>query len=97
MKIRPISDLVFIRLDQMEDTFGDTAIVRPDVAKSRPMWGTVVAVGSGKQVGVNEWIKMEVGVGDRVCVPWRTGADSEIDGVHGVIVRYDDIMAIETE
>jgi co-chaperonin GroES (HSP10) len=97
MKIKPYNDYVFVALDRMEETFGDSLIVRSDVAKSKPMWGTVSAIGSGKQVGVNEWIKMGVGVGDRVCVPWRTGADIEIDGIQGVMVRYDDIMAIETK
>ena len=94
MKIRPISDWVFIRLDPIEDIFGDTAIVRPDIAKSKPMWGTVVAVGPGKQVSVNEWIEMDVNVGDHVCIPWHTGADINIGKMQNVIVRYDEIMAV---
>lgn len=97
MKIRPIRDRVLIKLDHMEDNFGASGVVRPDVAKSRSLWGDVVAVGVGhtiRKAGRGfETVETGLLVGDRVCVPWRTGHDVTIGNMDCVMVRANDIIA----
>lgn len=92
-KIIPYKDRVVIKLDPMEDEFGDSTIIRPHVAKSKSLWGTVVTVGKGGRRINDEWFSFDKG--DRVCVPWRTGFDVVIDGHAHVITKADEIIAIE--
>ena len=91
----PTGDHVLIRLDKYEETFGASAIVRPDVAKSKPKWGEIVAAGPGRVSKKGVLIPMSLSVGDRVCVEWRTGADMAIGGREHVMVREPEILAVE--
>jgi co-chaperonin GroES (HSP10) len=88
MKLTPIVDGVLVRLDPFEETFGaDSKLVRPDIAKEKPVWGVVL--------GVSALATRSVHVGDRVCVPWRTGHDLKISGRLCVKVAEDQILAVD--
>lgn len=87
MKLTPIVDGVFVQLDPLEETFGDSVIVRPDIAKEKPVWGEVLAVSALATRSVH--------VGERVCVPWRTGHDLTINGRLCVKVAEDQILAVD--
>lgn len=86
MKLTPIADGVLVRLDPLEETFGDSTLVRPDVAKEKPMWGEVLGVGRRAP---------SVHRGDRVCVPWRSGHDLRIGGRLCVMAREEQILAVD--
>jgi len=93
--LKPTGDHVLVRLDKMEETFGDSVLVRPDVAKDKPKWGEVVAAGPGRYTKKNVLVPMSLLVGDRVCVEWRTGHDLTIGGRDHVMVREPDILAVD--
>ena len=96
MFIRPLRDLVLVRLDRREPNFGDGPIVRPAVAAEKPIWGVVVGVGPGLQTK-RGLVPTTVCVGQRVSVPWSTGHDLTIGGEHHVMVHEPDLLALETE
>lgn len=86
MRLTPVSDRVLVKLDPFEETFGASTLVRPDIAKDKPQWGEALATGR-KVTTVNP--------GERVFVPWATGADFKISGRLHVFVRERDILAVE--
>lgn len=95
MKLTPIRDQVLVELDPQETEFGDSGIARPENAHDKPMWGTVVGVGPGKDNERGHFIPTELHVGDRVFVPWSTGQDLTIGGKPHVFIRERLIEAIE--
>lgn len=90
----PTGDRVLVRLDPMEETFDNTGLIRPDKAKDKPKWGTVVAAGAGRITEKGFLIPMSLAVGDKVCVEWRTGHDLAIKGRDHVMVRESDVLAV---
>lgn len=96
MQLTPPLDKVLVRLDPIESTFGDSTIIRPDIAKEKPRWGEVLAVGPGRIT--RKGIRVEPGVhrGQRVLVPWQVGSDVKIGGRLCVVVsEHKDILAVE--
>ena len=86
MNITPLPGRVLVKLDPMDETFADGGfIVRPDIAKEKPMNGTAVAVGAGCH---------EVDQGDRVSIPWATGTDLFIGGAFHVAIKERDILMV---
>jgi co-chaperonin GroES (HSP10) len=80
MRLRPVNDQVLVELDPFQS---DSALVIPDIAKDKSIWGTV------KDRGDHRWIKRKgkdvklsvtVKIGDRVAVAWGTGHDLTING-----------------
>ncbi len=95
MRYRPTADHVLVRLDPRERTFGDSGLVRPDIAEEMPVEGTVVARGPGRwsrKRGVVKRLPMTVQAGDRVSIPWATGAELSFGGVYHRQVREDDVL-----
>lgn len=96
MRLTPIADRVFVRLDPMEKTWGaESKLIRPDVGKEKPRWGEVIGVGAGRITRKGVRIEPSLHRGDRVCVPWQTGQDLKIAGRLCVIVREADVLAVE--
>jgi chaperonin GroES len=75
--IKPISDLVLIRPSEVEDTFGSSKIVRPDVSKEKQTVGKVLAVGPGKIDESGNLCEMYVTEGDLVAYNFHSGFDIE--------------------
>lgn len=94
-KIRPLHDRVLIeRLEENQKTPG--GILIPDTAKEKPALGKVVAVGPGKRCDKSgEYCKLEVKVGDKVLFGKYAGTEVKHDGKEYLIMREDDIIAIE--
>jgi chaperonin GroES len=78
----------------MEETFGNSPIVRPDIALERPKTGTVVATGPGRVSKKGKLIPTELTAGDRVVVPWTVGTDLYFDGIAHCALREDEILAV---
>lgn len=94
MAIRPLHDRVVIRrLEEQKTSAG--GIVIPDTAKEKPARGEVIAVGTGKVSDAGNVLPMTVKVGDKVMFGKFSGQEVKVDGEELLIMREDDIMAIE--
>lgn len=94
MKIRPLGDRVIIK--RLEETEQKTSggIIIPESAKEKPMRGTVIAVGTGKEKEDGGKIPLDVKVGEEVLFGKYAGSEVKIDGEELLIMRQDDILAI---
>lgn len=95
MKLTPILDRILVELDPFEQTFGDSTLVRPDIAMDKPRWGTVRGCGAGAIGKRGQRKPTSVHPGQRVYVPWATGHDLVIGGRLHLAVREADILAVE--
>jgi chaperonin GroES len=94
MKIRPLQDRVLVELDDFEDEFGASGLVRPDIALDKPRTGTVLAAGPGVPTK-RGFRATTLCAGDRVYVPPARGVDLTIAGRLHVMAREfgDDVIA----
>ncbi len=94
MKIKPLSDHVFLESLE-EETKTKSGIVLPDTAeKERPVKGKVVAVGPGKLNNDGKIIPMNVKKGDAVLFSKYGPNEIKVDGKEYLVAREDDIIAI---
>lgn len=94
MNIRPVQNIVCVRLPKGE-TVRESGIILPDVDKARkPLEGTVVSVGPGKLNKRGERIPMDVSVGDTVLVSAGMGITLHEGGDSYLMIRERDIQAI---
>ncbi len=94
VNLRPLADRVVIKPRKAEEkTKG--GIILPDTAnKDKPLIGKVVAVGSGKLLEDGKRAPMEVKVGDEVVYSKYAGTEVKIDEEEYLIMREDDILAV---
>jgi len=94
MKIRPLGDRILVLgIEKEKKTKG--GILIPDTAKEKPQEGKVVAVGAGKMNEKGKRVPLDVNKGDRVLFGKYAGNEIKIDGVEHLIMREDDILAIQ--
>jgi len=67
----------------------------PDTAKEKPLRAKVLAVGPGKVGEDGKRVPMSVKAGDTVMIGKYSGTDLKIDGEECVILREEDILAVE--
>ena len=97
MKIRPLADRVVIKKVEAEEKTA-SGIILPGSAKEQPQMAQVIEVGPGGFVDGNE-VKMEVSVGDKVCLLYTSEIGCKIKkelikkAREGVKIRiiYDDV------
>jgi chaperonin GroES len=94
LKIKPLADRVVVKRIEEEET-KEGRIILPDTAKEKPLKGKVVACGPGRLDENGKRIEMEVEVGDKVIFGKYAGTEIIIDGEEFLIMREDDILAIE--
>ena len=95
LNIRPLHDRVIIERME-EDVKSPGGILIPDTAKEKPVYGTVVAVGPGKRCDkTGAQCALEVKVGDRVLYGKYAGSEIKCQGKEYLVMREDDIIAIE--
>ena len=88
MKLKPLADRVLISPAPAEtQTVG--GIIIPDTAKEKPLQGTVVAAGEGK-----EDEKMILKTGDNVLYGKYAGTEIEFEGEKYLIMRQSDVVAV---
>ncbi|HLG31682.1 MAG TPA: co-chaperone GroES [Ignavibacteriaceae bacterium] len=93
IKLNPLADRVVVKPAEAEEkTKG--GIILPDTAKEKPVEGTIVAAGPGKNSDTGELIKMTVKVGDKVLYGKYSGTEVSIGGEEYLIMRESDIFAI---
>ena len=94
MKIKPLGDRILVLgVEREKKTKG--GILIPDTAKEKPQEGKVIAVGPGKVNEKGKRIPLDVKKGDRVLFGKYSGNEIKIDGVEHLIMREDDILAIQ--
>jgi chaperonin GroES len=86
--IRPLSDRILVKRSK-EQEVSKGGIIIPDNAKEKPVEGTVIAVGSGK-----DGRAVDVSVGDRVLFGKYAGSEVKIGGEPHLILREDDVLGV---
>ena len=94
MNLKPLGDRVIVKQDDAEETTAGGLLLSSG-SKEKPTSGTVLAVGDGKTTDDGKTIPVPVKKGDRVIYGKYGGTEVEIDGETVVILRSDDIYAIQ--
>jgi len=94
MKIKPLFDRVLILPEREKQTSGGLSL--PVSAEDRPLYGKVVAIGSGEAID-GEKQKLQVKVGDKVLYGKYGWLTIVIDKTEYAIIKQTDILAILEE
>ena len=94
MNLKPLGYRVIIKQDDAEQTTASGLYIAQET-KEKPSSGVVLAVGEGKVSDAGERLPMPVAVGDRVVYGKFAGQEIENEGEKVVILRADDIIAIQ--
>ncbi len=94
MNLKPLGDRVIIKQDNAEQTTASGLYIATEV-KEKPSSGVVLAVGEGKLADDGSRMPMPVKVGDHVVYGKFAGMEIENEGEKVMILRADDIFAIE--
>ena len=94
MNVRPLHDrLIVRRLDDPAPAPG--AIIVPDSAKEKPQHGKVLAAGLGKTNKDGKRVPLDVKAGDTILFGKYSGQEVKLDGVEYLIMKEDDVLAVE--
>ena len=93
MSLTPLHDRVLVKPAEAEEVTKGGIII-PDTAKEKPMQGSIVAVGAGKQHENGTVTPVQVKVGDKVLYGKYAGTEISIDGDDYLIMREADIFGI---
>ena len=86
MNFQPLSDRVLVEVSSAEEKTAGGIII-PDNAKEKPLKGTIVAVGPGK-----EKEPMILSVGDVVLYGKFSGKEVTVDGKDYLILKQEDVL-----
>lgn len=93
-RIHPLGDRVMVkRLETEEERVGSLYV--PDTAKEKPLRAKVLAVGPGRLDEKGKRVAMSVKAGNTVLIGKYAGTDMKIEGEECVILREDDILAVD--
>jgi len=96
MKARPLHDRLLVRrLDSKDATASGIAI--PDSAQEKPQSGEVLAVGNVMPLEDESRLAPEVKPGDKILFGKYAGTDLKIDGDELLLVREDEVLAIQAK
>ena len=94
MNVRPLHDRIIVqRLEESAQRIG--AIIIPDSAKEKPQQGKVLAAGLGKSNEDGIRVPLDVKSGDTILFGKYSGQEIKLDGVDYLIMKEDDVLAIE--
>jgi len=85
LSIRPLGERVVVEQKQAEQKTA-SGIIIPDSAQEKPSQGTIVAIGSSKEI--------EVKVGDEVIYGKYAGTEITIDGRKLLVMKQEEILAV---
>jgi chaperonin GroES len=80
-----------------EDDVSKGGIIIPEKARLKQQWGTVMAVGCGRQTPEGQVIPLKVAVGDVILFEQYGGEDIEIDGKEYLIIKEHAVMMIRNQ
>ncbi|PYR92064.1 MAG: co-chaperone GroES [Acidobacteria bacterium] len=94
MNVRPLHDRIIVeRLDESAPHPG--AIIIPDSAREKPQRGKVLAAGVGTTSKNGGRIPLDVQAGDTVLFGKFSGQEIRLDGVEYLIMKEDDVLAVQ--
>jgi len=93
--ISPLEDRVIVRPDQRPDMTAGGLFIPGTADTGRPVRGQVLAAGRGRRNKKGQLRPLDVEVGDRVVYAEWAGTSAEIGGLEVLILREDEILAIE--
>ena len=88
MSLKPLGDRVIVKVDEAEEKTSGGLILTSD-NKEKPMTGTVIAVGPGK-----DGEKVPVEEGQKVLFGKYGGTEVSVDGQDLLILRAEDIYGV---
>jgi chaperonin GroES len=93
MNVRPLHDRIIVRRhEEGEQKIG--GIIIPDTAKEKPQQGTVISAGHGKSKD-GKRVPLDVKAGDTILFGKYAGQDIKLDGVEYLIMKEEDVLAVE--
>jgi chaperonin GroES len=95
MNVRPLHDRIVVRRLEESAQQQIGAIIIPDSAKEKPQQGKVLAVGLGKTNEDGARVPLDVKAGDTILFGKYSGQEIKLDGVEYLIMKEDDVLAIE--
>ena len=95
MNLKPLGDRVIVKQDDVEETTAGGLLLSSG-SKEKPTTGVVLAVGDGRTTEEGKTIPVPVKKGDRVIYGKYGGTEIEVDGETVIILRSDDIYAIQS-
>ena len=93
MHLRPLHDRLIVQ--RLEDTARNGAILIPDSAKEKPQQGKVLAAGLGKSTNDGTRLPLDVKAGDTILFGKYSGQEVTVDGVDYLIMKEDDVLAVQ--
>ncbi len=84
IKIQPLGTRVVIKASEQSSTTA-SGIFIPDIAKEKPQYGIVIAVGD------SEDIKLKVG--DKILFAKYTGTEFKLDNEEFILMECNDVLA----
>lgn len=92
-RLQPLGERIVIEREERESTTAG-GIVLPDSAQEKPARGTVIAIGTGKQLDDGTRAPSQLSTGDRVLFSSYAGETIEIDDTEYLLMREDDVLAV---
>ena len=93
MQLRPLHDRIIVqRLEESEQT---GTIIIPDSAKEKPQQGKVLAAGLGKISDDGIRRPLDIKPGDTILFGKYGGQEVRVDGIDYLIMKEDDVLAIQ--
>jgi chaperonin GroES len=97
MKIRPLNDRVLVRREEEEEK-SSGGILLTGSAREKSNKGTVVAVGTGRQLDNGQVVPVSVKVGDKVVFASYAGSQTVKDGDDELVFMSEsDIYGVITK
>lgn len=93
MPIRPLHDRLIVKADE-EKEVSDGGIIIPDMAKEKPVEGTVISAGKGRMTDEGELVPMEVKAGDRILFSRYAGSEIKVNDEPFLIMREEDVLGV---
>ena len=93
MHLRPLHDRIIVQ--RVEEPPRSGAILIPDSAKEKPQQGKVLAAGLGKSTDAGTRLPLDVKAGDTILFGKYSGNEVSVDGIDYLIIKEDDVLAIQ--
>lgn len=90
----PLYDRIIVRRAEEKSEKTEGGLFVPEVAKEKPIEGTVLAVGQGRLLDSGDLRVLTVRTGDRVLFGRYSGSEVRIGREDLLIMREDEVLAI---
>lgn len=90
----PYGNRIVVRPSKEQET-SVGGIILPDIAKERPQWGEVIAVGPGRYEDGTR-VPPDISIGDKVVYAKFSGTEIKIDGEDLLILKESEILLVKS-